>query len=190
MTEPGPLLDADALKSLLIELADELEADGSSGQLFLVGGAAMALAHDTRRATRDLDGVFEPKLAIYAAAERVADRHPGLAPDWLNDAVKAFLPGTDPNATTIIDHPALQVQVASPDYLLAMKVLAARLDRDDDDIRSLAGLCSLSTADEVLDLVVRFYPDANIPTRVAYVIEDILGSTTDRNEPGDAQASS
>ena len=71
-----------------------------------------------------------------------------------------------------------------------MKVLAARLDRD-DDIRALAGLCGLSTADEVLDLVERFYPDANhIPTRVAYVIEDIPGSTTDGNDAGCAQASS
>ena len=80
MVESSPLLDADALKLLLSELANELEADDSAGQLFLVGGAAMAL-------------------------------------DWLNDAVKAFLPGTNPNATTIIDHPALQVQVAAPDYL-------------------------------------------------------------------------
>lgn len=172
----APLLGPDDIRDLLTELADELERANTPGRLFLVGGAAMALAHDGRRATRDLDGVFEPKLAIYAAAARVAHRHPGLPEDWLNDAVKAFLPGDDPNATTVLDHPALTVQVASPDYLLAMKVLAARLDRDDDDIRTLASLCGLTSAGAVLDLVESFYPEALIPTRVAYVIEDIMAS--------------
>jgi hypothetical protein len=35
----------------------------------------MALAYSTRRATRDLDAVFEPKQVIYEIARRVADRH-------------------------------------------------------------------------------------------------------------------
>ena len=42
-----------------------LEAEGVHGDLFLVGGAAMALAYSTRRATRDLDAIFEPKQVIY-----------------------------------------------------------------------------------------------------------------------------
>lgn len=55
----------------------------------------MTFAYDTRRSTRDLDAVFEPKQTVYAAARRVADNH-GLPEDWLNDAVKGFLHGEDP----------------------------------------------------------------------------------------------
>lgn len=77
----------------------------------------MALAYNTRRATRDLDGVFEPKQVVYQAAERVAEEH-GLAPDWLNDSVKAFLPGDDPDATVLFDRPGMSVRVASPAYVV------------------------------------------------------------------------
>jgi hypothetical protein len=55
-------------------LGDELTGQGIRGQVFIVGGAAMALAYSTRRVTRDIDAVFEPKTAIYRAAERVAER--------------------------------------------------------------------------------------------------------------------
>ena len=48
----------------------------------------MALAYSARRATRDLDAVFEPKQVIYEVAHQVGTRH-GLPDDWLNDGVKA-----------------------------------------------------------------------------------------------------
>ena len=59
------LFSRDQILSLLDALGTELELGGHRGDLFLVGGAAMALAYDTRRATRDLDllrrgdGAFE-----------------------------------------------------------------------------------------------------------------------------------
>lgn len=86
------MLSRDDIVRLLNELADELEAQGIHGDLFLVGGAAMALAYSARRATRDLDAVFEPKHVIYELAHRVGDRH-GLPDDWLNDGVKGSFQG-------------------------------------------------------------------------------------------------
>jgi hypothetical protein len=44
-------------------LGDELTREGVRGQIFIVGGAAMALAYSTRRVTRDIDAVFEPKAS-------------------------------------------------------------------------------------------------------------------------------
>ncbi|HEY5044406.1 MAG TPA: hypothetical protein VII53_00955 [Solirubrobacteraceae bacterium] len=38
--------------------------EGVRGQIFIVGVAAMALAYSTRRVTKDIDAVFEPKSAI------------------------------------------------------------------------------------------------------------------------------
>lgn len=64
-------LGRDDLLVLLEEVSRDLESRGIRGDLFVVGGAAMALAYSTRRFTRDVDAVFEPKSAIYAAARRV-----------------------------------------------------------------------------------------------------------------------
>jgi hypothetical protein len=49
-----------------------LHARGIEGELYAVGGAAIAFALDARRSTRDVDAVFEPKGAIYEAAAEVA----------------------------------------------------------------------------------------------------------------------
>jgi hypothetical protein len=42
------------------ELSAELAARGARAELFLVGGAALAVAYGATRATRDLDAVFIP----------------------------------------------------------------------------------------------------------------------------------
>lgn len=163
------------IEILLLELADELAHDGVRGELLLllVGGAAMALAYSTRRSTEDLDAVFEPKLVVYEAASRIA-RSRGLDPQWLNDAVKGFLPGPDPNATVFFDRPGLVVRIASPRYLLAMKLLASRVERDEDDVRMLLGLCNIADADEALQLVADLYPEAAIPAKVEYLVRELL----------------
>lgn len=150
----SPFLDRDQILVLLSELGEDLDQRGLRADLFVAGGAAMALAFNTRRATRDVDGVFEPKSEVYEAARRVARRH-GLDDDWLNDAVKGLLPGNDPNARAVLSKPGIRVSVPSPQYLLALKVSAARVDRDADDIRYLAEVCGARNAGEVLDITER-----------------------------------
>lgn len=153
MTErpPSRIFDQAQIRALLTELGADLDARGVRAELFIVGGAAMTLAYNTRRATRDVDAVFEPKAEIAAAAKRIAETH-GLPEDWLNEGVKGFLPGPDPAQRAILSAPGIDVSVPSPRYLLALKVAAARVDRDVDDIRTLAGLCGATTADELLTI--------------------------------------
>ena len=165
----------DDIRELLTELGEELDAGGVRGELFVVGGAAMALAHNTRRATKDVDAVFEPKQAVYEAARRVAARHDelGLAEDWLNDAVKGFLLGDDPDATVLFDHPGLRVRVASPRYLFTMKLVASRVERDADDIAALYRLSEFESASEALDYVGRVYPHLRLEPKAAYLLEEL-----------------
>jgi len=92
--------------SALSALADELGQRGVRGKLFVVRGAAMVLAYSARRSTRDVDAIFEPKSSIYDAARAVAERA-GLPDDWLDDAVKAFAPGEDPNSRVIFSTDSL-----------------------------------------------------------------------------------
>jgi hypothetical protein len=52
-------------------------------------------------------------------------RHDDIDAEWLNDAVKGFLPAQDPGpATVVYDGECLTVSVPSPEYLLATKLLA------------------------------------------------------------------
>lgn len=169
----GPLLDRGSIEQLLREVSDELAAKGVRGRMFVVGGAAIALAFGRERTTQDVDAVFEPKDVIYAAARLVAARH-GLADDWLNDGVKGFLHGSDPNATVHLDEPGLSVEVASPRYLFVMKAVAARVDRDAGDIRHLYGQCSFGSVQEALDFVQASVPGNLIPPKTQFLLEELL----------------
>src|SRR3954451_10499572 len=142
-------MDREEIVALLTELGATLHGRGVDGEMYVVGGAAIALAYDARRSTRDIDAIFEPKLAIYEAAAEVAERFE-LPAGWLNDAVKGFLAGEDPNAAPILDVPGLRCLAASPRMLLALKVLAHRAGEDEDDVLLLAGALGLSTSGEVL----------------------------------------
>jgi hypothetical protein len=123
-------LSRQEIDALLRELGAELEREGVRGDLFVVGGAAMALAYNLRRITADVDAIFEPKEAVYRAARRIAVLHPELPPDWLNDAVKGFLPGNDPDAEVAIDAPGIRVSVASPVGVRGREAPSVRAGRD------------------------------------------------------------
>jgi len=135
----------------------------------------MALAYDARRATRDLDAVFAPAAIVGKAAAAIAQQH-GLEEDWLNDAVKGFLPGEDPDPRLFFESPFLRVSVASPRYLLAMKLRASRVDIDVDDIRLLLRLCGFTTVEEGLDLLERSYPSMLIEPKIQYLLAEIIES--------------
>jgi hypothetical protein len=83
----GPLLDRAEIQSLIAELGERCAAKGINAEMFLVGGAAMALVYSRLRTTRDLDAIFEPKALVYQEVRRLADDR-GLPPDWLDDGVK------------------------------------------------------------------------------------------------------
>jgi hypothetical protein len=71
-------VDREEIVTLLTALGATLRDRGVDGEMYVVRGAAIALAHDARRSTRDIDAVFERKLAIYeAAADALALRTPG-----------------------------------------------------------------------------------------------------------------
>jgi hypothetical protein len=163
-------MDRKEIIAALTALAGELERRGTSAEMYVVGGAAIALAFDERRATRDIDAVFEPKNLVYEAAATVADRL-DLPPGWLNDAVKGFLESEDPAAAPVLDLPGLRVLAASPEILLALKVLAHRVGEDEEDVRLLASELGLTSADQVLALAERTYGDRLGPAAQFFVEE-------------------
>jgi hypothetical protein len=178
------LLGRRELLTALAELDEELGNLNVRGEVFIVGGAAMAIAYDTRRATADVDAVFIPSSEVRTAASRVAERL-NLESDWLNDGAKAFMPGEDENQIGVYEGRNLSVAAASPQYLLAMKLMASRVERDQDDIRDLYRLCGLTTAEEGLDLLSSYYPEHLILPRVQYLLQEMFPEGCERSRDTD-----
>lgn len=175
MSGDGPLLDQAAITDALRRLGDRLARRGVVADIYVFGGAAMALAYDARRSTRDIDAVFKPHGIVLDEARAVAAEL-GLPPWWLNEQASAYTaPGGDPAGPRIFDHPGLRVQAASPEHLLAMKVLAARR-RDTDDISFLIRRLGLATVQEVLTLCAEVFPEEPVPDRARLVLEDLFDS--------------
>jgi len=173
VSEADPLLDREAIEDAFRRLGGRLARRGVIGDVYVFGGAAMALAYDARRATRDIDAVFEPHGIVLEEAQGVAEEL-GLPRWWLNQQASAYVaPGGDPSAPRVFDHPGLRVAAASPEHLLAMKVLAARR-RDGEDLRFLISRLGLTSVDEILALCAEVFPDEPVPDRARLVLEDAL----------------
>ena len=154
-------------------LDNELGTMGVEADLFIVRGAAMAVAYDARRATTDVDAIFVPSKELRTAALRVAAVL-GLEEDWLNDGVKGFLPGEDVEQIGVYEGKNLHVAAASPKFLLAMKLMASRTERDTDDIKTLYEICGLTTAEEGLAVLESFYPQDLILPRVQFLLQEMF----------------
>jgi Nucleotidyltransferase of unknown function (DUF6036) len=69
VTEPGNvLLDRAQLERAFTNLGDRLMRRGVVADVFIVGGAAMALAYDATRVTRDVDSLFVPHGVVLEEA--------------------------------------------------------------------------------------------------------------------------
>ncbi|HAA79003.1 MAG TPA: hypothetical protein DCE05_01550, partial [Microbacteriaceae bacterium] len=67
------LFNSERIRKALVELGSRLDAQGHRADLYIVGGAAMALAFDRTRVTRDIDAVFAPKTVVYDVARAMAE---------------------------------------------------------------------------------------------------------------------
>ena len=72
MTETSPLLDRAAIQEAFRRLGDRLVRRGVVADVYVIGGAAMALAYDGRRSTRDIDAAFKPHGIVLEESRAVA----------------------------------------------------------------------------------------------------------------------
>jgi hypothetical protein len=162
------------LERALTALGERLMRRGVVADLFVVGGAAMAMAYDATRVTRDVDAIFAPHGIVLEESRAVADEL-GLPPWWLNEQASVYVSGKDdPGKKRVFDHPGLRVMAASPHHIFAMKALAART-RDVDDLRSLAPLAGVESVEDALRLCRDFYPDEAVSSRALGVLQELFG---------------
>lgn len=173
-------LGREAILRALERLSEELGRRGVTGEVCLCGGTAMVLAFAARVSTRDVDAIFQPAQLIRDLARRIAEEQ-GLPPDWLNDGVKGFV--SERHETTVGNlpqFPHLRLTMPVPEYLLAMKCMAARIGgttgehSDVADILFLIRRIGLKSAKGVLDIVAQYYPASRTPVRTQYLIEGLF----------------
>src|ERR1022692_1245218 len=170
----GVLLGRAELEQAFTALGERLARRGLVADIFVVGGAAMALAYDAARVTRDVDARFVPHGIVLDEARHVA-KTLGLPPWWLNEQATAYISGKDdPGKRRVFDHPGLRVMAASPEHVFAMKALAART-RDIDDLRLLAGIIGVESSDQALRICGDFYPDESLSPRSTAVLRELFG---------------
>lgn len=174
------VLTREQIVGALSGLSDGLAREGITGEICLFGGTVMVLAFTARLTTKDVDAVFQPAQRIRQLARTIADEM-GLPENWLNDGVKGFVSAR--HETTSANLPQfshLRLTMPVPEYLLAMKCMAARIGTTGDepsdvaDIRFLIRHLRLKSAAEVLDLVAQYYSAQRIPVKTQYLIEGLF----------------
>lgn len=119
-------LDSTEILQALKCLGQHLDESGHSADIAIVGGAAIALTLGSgHRVTADVDAVV---LDNHTAFERAAARTAGeldLDPSWISEDISQFVSQNPAGEQTLIVLPGLNVYVASPEHLLALKVRAA-----------------------------------------------------------------
>ncbi|MDL1872338.1 hypothetical protein FBR05_09035 [Deltaproteobacteria bacterium PRO3] len=167
------MLTRTLIQKLFAALNEELVKLGAKGEVGICGGAVMCLVFQTREATKDIDGIFEPTREIRAAGRKVAARF-GISEDWLNDAAKAYF-HADPPREGVLELSNLRVWAPSAEYMLAMKCISARFDGNDrGDVQFLLRYLELPSPEAAYKIIEKYYPQNRIPAKTRFLLEEIF----------------
>lgn len=160
--DAGRDLSSQEVRELLDEVGARLAAQGVRGQLFLYGGGAMALVHDARRVTRDVDALYSPGEIIDAVADRLADER-GIERGWLNGNSNPWARHAREADTprALYESPGLVVAVATVGQLIAMKLAAYRV-KDKRDLAILFRDAGINDPAEGADIAEAIYGEDSI----------------------------
>jgi hypothetical protein len=175
MNEISPAFTKQQLEKYLSRLNDELRKDGTTGEVCIVGGAAMVIGFGTRNSTRDIDALVISPSTVRAAILRVAQMS-GIPNSWLNDAAKGFASSTPVELKELLKLGNLRVVMPPAEYILAMKCISARVgldQHDKEDARFLIKQLGLKTVEQVLDVVGKYYVASRIPAKTQYFVKEI-----------------
>jgi hypothetical protein len=167
------MLDREKILRLFEKLNEKLKARDIKGEIGIVGGAVMCVVYQARVSTKDIDGIFVPTAIIRDLANSLAEEEE-IEPNWLNDGAKGYLvDGFKRN--DVVNLSNLSVWAPEANYMLAMKCLSARYDTEDkNDVIFLLKHLKIATPEAVFKIVTTYYPNARIPTKTQFFIEELL----------------
>lgn len=127
----------ESLDSYLNQLAKyyrKASGRGAEAELILIGGGAILANYSFRQKSMDIDALMFADSTIVQASRKVADEN-GLDPYWLNDDFKkteSYTPKLNQYSEyyKTFQH-ILKVRTVRREYLIAMKLVAARPYKND-----------------------------------------------------------
>ena len=152
------LFNREDINRLIRLMAAKLNEAGVSGQISIVGGAAISLAYVfERETTTDIDALLPNDFRVSNVIAQIAKME-RLDDNWINDAVNAFIPfEIETHWIELFREGGIIVRIATAELLLAMKLKADRGRRDRPDIEALIGLCAITTIDDIDKLFEAFH---------------------------------
>ncbi len=160
--------------SALDELSKELGRGRQRAHIHMVGGAAMIMLYGRQTVTGNIDeSMAQGHGPVIEAVRKIAVRR-GWPSTWLNHQAAMYRPRAgDPDPRPLFSSPSLVVLAGSPEYMLAMKLQAAR-GTDARDIRRLLNECGVATVQEALTIHDRLFPDRPAGGHQRRMLEMIL----------------
>lgn len=175
------------IRDALDELSEALARDRRRAHIHMVGGGAMIMLYGRRTLTGDIDvAIAEGHGPVLDAVRRIAMRR-GWPTTWLNEQASMYRPqAADPAPRPLYSSPSLTVMGASPEYMLAMKLQAAR-GADAGDLRLLLELCGVSAPEDALAIHDKLFPDRPAGDRQRRFLAMVLaaGGTDPEKGPAD-----
>jgi hypothetical protein len=170
---PDGKLDKQAIEDAFDAIAVLASERGLILDMAVYGGSCLVLASNIREASEDVDAVY---LNHREQAARIVDtvtRRKNLPQGWLNQAARQFAPprgNPEPHLLEFRDYPrsgsapGLRIFTPTPEYLLAMKVLANRAPDDDKNLTdttdavALMKITGIDSFDKIVALMEQCYP--------------------------------
>lgn len=128
----------------------------------------MLLTFDESEITHDCDVKIKgmSQNEFLALSLEIGDKL-GLEPGWINQAISVFTSQKEtPDDFDCLDiGDNLSLFLASPQYLLAMKIMAMRTDQHSHDIKDIYLLLDsldLKNSAEAMDIVYKYFPKDKI----------------------------
>src|SRR6202140_3309468 len=187
----GAAFGRDALLDAFDRIGRAAVLAGTKLQIAVYGGSALMLASNFRFATEDVDvSQLEHPLPDWLAAvvQEIAEKN-SWQDDWFNDGVAFHLSSLADRAADHLEFgtfprdgssPGLVVSVPSAEYLLALKLKAARVldplrgETERLDIPNLMQVVGISTAEEAIVLLGRYFPvSAASPEKQRFILKNM-----------------
>ncbi|NTW96632.1 MAG: hypothetical protein HGB31_08445 [Erysipelotrichaceae bacterium] len=172
------------LEKYLFEIAKEYRHLAKKNaillEIVLVGGASILINYDFRVATTDVDALYPTAAVFKQALKTVGDRYE-LDPKWFNaDFMK-----TTSYSDKLREHSVfykeylhvLSVRTIKSEYLIAMKLKAGRMHKNDlSDIAGILDECQRRneelSRDKIKDAVIELYGSLDLVDEITWMIFD------------------
>ncbi len=172
-------LSASDIRDAFDDLASRLAKRSVSARIYVAGGAAMALAYDESRLTRDVDASIVAGYDEIMTAAREIARERGWPTTWINEQATAYMPPEhERHGAVVYEHPCLCVVAASVGHMIAMKARSARRT-DQSDFRRLLALHGVDAPETVTSIVSQVFPGEALGPRQRRWVEEMVRTLSD-----------